>query len=127
MIKQRHPIKTARITLLLVGWVCAICFMQNSAFFNVCAFKTAALSEQTKVMVASADVSEKAELGEQCDLTEKLLSSAKLNLEHLMVFSFILLLAIVAWLAQTRSQFASFTEPIVPKTRIHLTLCVFRE
>lgn len=67
------------------------------------------------------------DLSEPCDLTEKLLASGQLSLDHIMVFSFLIVLAIVTWLIQTRPAFSAFTEPILPKSRVHLRICVFRE
>ncbi|TMX35731.1 hypothetical protein [Vibrio sp. Hep-1b-8] len=106
---------------MLIGWVFAICLMQNSGLFSVCQFKQSVLANKAQI------TEQKSDIGEQCDLTEKLLNSAKVNLEHIVITSFIALLVIVAWLISTRPVAAQFTEPIVPKSRLHLTLCVFRE
>ncbi|MCG9752873.1 hypothetical protein L1D54_20765 [Vibrio brasiliensis] len=106
---------------MLIGWVFAICLMQNSGLFSVCQFKQSVFANKAQI------TDQKSDIGEQCDLTEKLLNSAKVNLEHIVITSFIALLVIVAWLISTRPVAAQFTEPIVPKSRLHLTLCVFRE
>lgn len=115
------------MTLFLVGWVFAICFMQNSSLFSVCSFKQSAFEPASVASITANADHKQDELTEPCDLTEKLLNSAKLNLEHLMVFSFVFALSILTWLGLTRPQAPSFTEPIVPKARVHLRLCVFRE
>ncbi|MGD8117449.1 hypothetical protein [Vibrio sp. TRT 29B02] len=106
---------------MLIGWVFAICLLQNSGLLSVCQFKMSVLTDTAQVTQHSSD------LGKQCDLTEKLLSSAKVNLEQFVFTTFITLLVIVAWSVSTRPAVAQFTEPIVPKTRRHLTFCVFRE
>lgn len=121
MPKRFTQTQSARITLMLIGWVFAICLMQNSGLFSVCEFKTSVLASKAQLSQPKSDI------GEQCDLTEKLLNSAKINLEHVIITTFITLLVIVAWLILPRSAVAQFTEPIVPKSRLHLTLCVFRE
>lgn len=113
--------QSAKITLILIGWVFAICLMQNSGLLTVCEYKQAALSQS----IQHGD--HKSDLGKQCDLTEKLLSSAKVNLEHVVTSFFVTLLVVVAWLMTTRSVCPQFTEPILAKYRLHLTLCVFRE
>lgn len=115
------------MTLFLVGWVFAICFMQNSSLYSVCSFKQSAFEPASVASITANADHKQDELTEPCDLTEKLLNSAKLNLEHLMVFSFVFALSILTWLGLTRPLAPSFTEPIVPKARVHLRLCVFRE
>lgn len=121
MIKRLKSAVMARITLLLVGWVFAICFMQNTSIISMCSFKQPALTD-TIQLTDNGDGIQK-----QCDLTEKLLSSAKVNLDNMMVPMFLFIVVIVAWLVRSRPEAPSFTEPIVPKSRVHLTLCVFRE
>ncbi|NRB67163.1 MAG: hypothetical protein HRU48_07295 [Vibrio sp.] len=121
MIKRLKSAVMARITLLLVGWVFAVCFMQNTSIISICSFKQSALTDTTQLTDNSDGIQK------QCDLTEKLLSSAKVNLDNLMVPMFLFIVVIVAWLVRTRPEAPSFTEPIVPKPRVHLTLCVFRE
>ncbi|MCL9783431.1 hypothetical protein M9194_18555 [Vibrio sp. S4M6] len=121
MIKRLKSAAMARITLLLVGWVFAICFLQNTSLISMCTFKQSALNENLKLKDDGTD------LQEQCDLTEKLLCSAKVNLDNTMVPMFWVFVIIVAWLVQVRPEASSFTEPIVPKSRVHVTLCIFRE
>ncbi|MDC5705954.1 hypothetical protein OPW41_09010 [Vibrio europaeus] len=121
MFKNFATTQSAKITLVLIGWVFAICLTQNSGMLTVCEYKYASLADSTHVTDQSTDISK------QCDLTEKLLGSAKVNLDHVVVSFFVALLVIVAWLVSTRQASPQFTEPIVPKSRLHLTFCVFRE
>ncbi|MFB9216482.1 hypothetical protein [Vibrio sinaloensis] len=126
MMKPAKQSQSAKLTLLLVGWVFVVCLLQNSALFNVCSFKHSALDKGTaEAWVMSGE--SRQDLSEPCDLTEKLLASGQLSLDHIMVFSFLIVLAIVTWLIQTRPAFSAFTEPILPKSRVHLRICVFRE
>ncbi|MBY7968842.1 hypothetical protein KW445_04210 [Vibrio fluvialis] len=121
MIKRLKYAAMARITLLLVGWVFAICFMQNTSIISMCSFKQSVVTDTIQLSDISDDVQK------QCELTEKLLSSAKVNLDNMMVPMFLLFVIIVAWLTRVRPETPSFTEPIIPKSRVHLILCVFRE
>ncbi|MFM2587302.1 hypothetical protein [Vibrio sp. TBV020] len=109
------------ITLILIGWVFAICLSQNAGWQSVCEFKYSSLVDY------SVDVSQPKELNKQCDLTEKLLSSAKASLEHVIITVFVIALVIVVWRILTPSVAPAFTEPIPPNNRLHLTFCVFRE
>lgn len=99
----------------------AVCLAQNSGFQSVCQFQYASVDDSAQVSQPASDISEK------CDLTEKLLISAKVNLENIAIFTFVLALVIVAWLLVTSSVTPTFTEPIPSKYRRHLTFCVFRE
>lgn len=87
----------------------------------MCEFKTSFLTDHTMQTSQSND------LGEQCDLTEKLLSSAKASLEHVIITVFIIALVLVAWRIVSNHAAPAFTEPIPPNNRLHLTFCVFRE
>lgn len=128
MYNFRSQTKAARIALILVGWVFAICFMQNSALVEACQYQMAP-DVQGVSFTLNDDTSLNAvqEISEPCDLTAKLFSSAKVNFEHMMVPLTLIALLIIAWISQQRPAFISFTEPIVTKYRVHLTLCVFRE
>ncbi|TFH90327.1 hypothetical protein ELS82_17395 [Vibrio ouci] len=121
MLKHFATTKSAKITLMLIGWVFAICLSQNAGWQSVCEFKYSALADLAHISKSPSDI------GEQCDLTEKLLSSAQVNLEHVVISIFVVALIVVAWFVLTRSATPQFTEPIVPRRRLHLTFCVFRE
>ncbi len=124
----RSQTKAARITLILVGWVFAICFMQNSALVEACQYQAVSdTTETSPIAISDNSITSAKEMSEPCDLTAKLFSSAKVNLEHMMVPLTLIALLIIAWISQQRPAFISFTEPIVAKYRVHLTLCVFRE
>lgn len=128
MYNHRTHTKAAKITLMLVGWVIAICFMQNSALVTACQYQGLMQESPTTAFVdGTNNPTQEDAVGKPCDLTSKLFGSAKVNLEHLMVPLTLIALLIVAWISQLRPTYVSFTEPIVPKNRVHLTLCVFRE
>jgi hypothetical protein len=63
----------------------------------------------------------------KCELSEKLIQFAQQQLETLVVVLFVGIFALVVWRCCAFASKRQWTEPIVQKYRVHLTLCVFRE
>ncbi|MGB7996657.1 MAG: hypothetical protein WCF45_11095 [Photobacterium halotolerans] len=121
---RRHS--SAHWALLLTVWVVFVCLSKNTALLALCpnqpveAVQIFSASERAEPQ-ASADSSE-------CDLSEQLLQLKYQQLDTLFLIPILLLTLLLAGLlgAGCLSPPPS-REPKVPKRRIHLTLCIFRE
>lgn len=121
MTPTRNRHKLAKWSFTLVWWVIFVCLAQNAGVFNLCSLNYS-LEEQ---IISSGN--QKENVSEQCDLSEKLINAHFHQLDDAPLLMFIFALFIFAWFMPLPTHFAPFTEPIVHKRRIHLTLCVFRE
>ncbi|MGR5211631.1 hypothetical protein ACPV4A_13850 [Vibrio rotiferianus] len=102
--------------------------MKNSGLMFSCAMQYDASS--TSVVVGDEVKIVKAESGHdtsKCELSEKLIQFAQQQLETLVVVLFVGIFALVVWRCCAFASKRQWTEPIVQKYRVHLTLCVFRE
>ena len=114
--------------LALIGWVIVVCLMKNSGLMFSCAMQYDASS--TSAVVGDEVKIVKAESGHdtsKCELSEKLIQFAQQQLETLVVVLFVGIFALVVWRCCAFANKRQWTEPIVPKYRVHITLCVFRE
>ncbi|MGR5445553.1 hypothetical protein ACPV47_11670 [Vibrio jasicida] len=114
--------------LALIGWVIVVCLMKNSGLMFSCAMQYD--SSSTSVLIGDEVKIVKAEKGHdtsKCELSEKLIQFAQQQLETLVVVLFVGIFALVVWRCYAFASKRQWTEPIVQKYRVHLTLCVFRE
>ncbi|MGR5137006.1 hypothetical protein [Vibrio jasicida] len=114
--------------LALIGWVIVVCLMKNSGLMFSCAMQYD--SSSTSVLIGDEVKIVKAEKGHdtsKCELSEKLIQFAQQQLETLVVVLFVGIFALVVWRCCALASKRQWTEPIVQKYRVHLTLCVFRE
>ncbi|WP_045497069.1 hypothetical protein [Vibrio hyugaensis] len=114
--------------LALIGWVIVVCLMKNSGLMFSCAMQYD--SSSASVFIGDEVKIVKAEKGHdtsKCELSEKLIQFAQQQLETLVVVLFVGILALVVWRCCAFASIRQWTEPIVQKYRVHLTLCVFRE
>ncbi|PMO50783.1 hypothetical protein BCT11_04125 [Vibrio sp. 10N.222.52.B12] len=116
--------------LALIGWVIVVCLMKNSGLMFSCAMQYDSSSSSTSVLIGDEVKIVKAEKGHdtsKCELSEKLIQFAQQQLETLVVVLFVGIFALVVWRCCAFASKRQWTEPIVQKYRVHLTLCVFRE
>ena len=114
--------------LALIGWVIVVCLMKNSGLMFSCAMQYDASS--TSAVVGDEVKIVKAESGHdtsKCELSEKLIQFAQQQLETMVVVLFIGLFVLAVWRCCAFANQRQWTEPIIHKYRVHLTLCVFRE
>lgn len=114
--------------LALIGWVIVVCLMKNSGLMFSCAMQYD--SSSTSVLIGDEVKIVKAEKGHdtsKCELSEKLIQFAQQQLETLVVVLFVGIFVLVVWRCCAFASKRQWTEPIVQKYRVHLTLCVFRE
>ncbi|MCX2789122.1 hypothetical protein [Vibrio sp. Sgm 5] len=114
--------------LALIGWVIVVCLMKNSGLMFSCAMQYD--SSSASVLIGDEVKTVKAEKGHdtsKCELSEKLIQFAQQQLETLVVVLFVGIFALVVWRCCAFASKRQWTEPIVQKYRVHLTLCVFRE
>ncbi|WP_390502417.1 hypothetical protein [Vibrio harveyi] len=119
--------------LALIGWVIVVCLLKNSGLMFSCAMQYD--SNTTSVLVDGGRVNdvtkiERADSGHdtgKCELSEKLIQFAQQQLETMVVVLFIGLFVLAVWRCCTFANQRQWTEPIIHKYRVHLTLCVFRE
>ena len=114
--------------LALIGWVIVVCLMKNSGLMFSCAMQYDASS--TSAVVGDEVKIVKAESGHdtsKCELSEKLIQFAQQQLETMVVVLFIGLFVLAMWRCCAFANQRQWTEPIIHKYRVHLTLCVFRE
>ncbi|MGR5426818.1 hypothetical protein ACPV5D_17360 [Vibrio harveyi] len=120
--------------LALIGWVIVVCLLKNSGLMFSCAMQYD--SNTTSVVLVDGgrvnDVTkiERADSGHdtgKCELSEKLIQFAQQQLETMVVVLFIGLFVLAVWRCCAFANQRQWTEPIIHKYRVHLTLCVFRE
>ncbi|MFK0573598.1 hypothetical protein [Endozoicomonas sp.] len=121
----------ARRFILLVCMVLAVCLWQRAGFGSTCPLKADHFtsgfffSSEANHPDHQQDASESTDT--ECELSNHLIQ-AKSQLIEPGILLIPLLLLILAWLcAGNRTTFPSLTEPIIPRRRHHLVLCVFRE
>ncbi|CAM4447589.1 hypothetical protein [Vibrio agarivorans] len=116
-----HNTKT-KFSLILVGWVVLLCLAKNMGVSH------AGCPMQVKGdHSAELELAEHSEVSEHCELSGKLLQQQFSQLEWVALFSFAIVLAIVAWLKALPNPTPHFTEPIGYPVRLHARHCVFRE
>lgn len=132
----RH--RSAQWSLLLVMLVVFLCAGQRAGLLLSCPFQVAA-GEQAAAMdrlqgiVASqqlqpspAQSKQTTDVQQSCDLTDHLLQLHQQSLGHALIFAVTLLL-LLPQLIGSPYRVPLLTEPVPPRRRRHLTLCVFRE
>ncbi|MCK6263403.1 hypothetical protein KP803_08940 [Vibrio sp. ZSDE26] len=122
--------KLARWSLAIVWWVVFVCVAQNSGFFQVCSvgysIESPTFSKEL-VTVKTGSNSDTTGVTQECELSKQLLNHYQHQVDDYPLMMFVFALLFIATLMSLPNNFASFTEPIVPKRRPHLILCVFRE
>ncbi|WP_295893856.1 copper resistance protein [uncultured Vibrio sp.] len=132
MKTPRHKYKLARWSLAIVWWVVFVCVAQNSGIFQVCQLgytSSSVSSGSVSYLEDSASLAQKEEGGftQECELSKQLLNAHQHQVDDYPLIMFIVALFILSMLVARPYSYSSFTEPIVPKRRTHLRLCVFRE
>ncbi|MGF1718987.1 copper resistance protein [Vibrio kyushuensis] len=144
MKTPQNKYRLARWSLAIVWWVVFVCVAQNAGFFQVCSINysldTNGYSQETNGYAQVTPVStplntasslgaqqEDSNLTQECELSKQLLNAHQHQIDDYPLMMFIFALLFIALLMSLPGNFSSFTEPIVPKRRTHLTLCVFRE
>lgn len=132
MSKAVNRSQTARYTLLLVMAVIFVCSGQNFGFASACTLNSSSTHEDTQAKqtvtqhtVTDNSSTDSSEQG-HCSLADHLLQMHQHSVDHAIVSLFVIVLALLIYAAFTKAT-PVFTEPIAPRRRRHLTLCVFRE
>ncbi|MEI8595853.1 hypothetical protein [Photobacterium sp. Hal280] len=116
----------AHWALLLTVWVVFVCLSKNTALLALCPNQSV---EAVQIITASDMAGHEAAAdASECELSEQLLQLKFQQLDTLFLIPILLLTLMLAGLfgAGCLSPPPS-REPKVPKRRIHLTLCIFRE
>lgn len=112
----------AKLSLILIGLVVLLCQAKNMGVIHAgCPMQFE--GNQTAELL----VGDHLEVGEHCELSGKLLQHQLSQLELVLLFSFAIILAIIAWLKALPNPIPQFTEPIAYPVRLHARHCVFRE
>lgn len=128
---QPRKAAIARQSILLVCMVLAVCLWQRAGLGTTCPINAGHYSsgflftseidqlDHQKGATESTDT--------KCELSSHLIQ-AQSQLIDLGILLAPLVLLILAWLCSgSQFTFRSLTEPIIPRQRHHLMLCVFRE
>ncbi len=123
--RYNSPQKQAKWLMALVGWVLAVCLIQNAGIVSSCPMKSdyagfAVVADETGQDVKAKGVT-------KCELSEKLIQFAKHHLELFIAILFVGITFIAVSRLGAFTQIKQWTEPIPGKHRVHLTFCVFRE
>ncbi|MGR5165942.1 hypothetical protein ACPV5L_01925 [Vibrio astriarenae] len=112
----------AKLSLILVGWVVLLCLAKNIGVTHAACPLQIEGSHNVEI-----GLGESSEVSEHCELSGKLLQQQLSQLELVILFSFAIILAVVAWLRVLSHATPRFTEPIAYPVRLHARHCVFRE
>ncbi|MEZ9232544.1 hypothetical protein AB4259_15820 [Vibrio amylolyticus] len=150
MNTPRHKYRLARWSLAIVWWVVFVCVAQNSGIFSVCqlsynlngseslqqsvqpssqqsAQSTVPASYQGSDLDVTTSQAQHSNLSEECELTKHLLNIHQHQVDDYPLIMFLVALFLLSLTVVGRDSYSSLTEPIVPKRRTHLRLCIFRE
>ena len=125
---QSHQRSIARQCILLVGMVLAVCLWQRAGLSSTCPINADHIASGFMSSLDSGiqqDIPEAVDT--ECELSNHLIQ-AQLQLIEPGALLVPLLLLILAWLRTgNRITLPFLTEPILPRRRHHLVLCVFQE
>ncbi|KKD00722.1 MULTISPECIES: hypothetical protein [Photobacterium] len=116
----------AHWALLLTVWVVFVCLSKNTAVLTLCPNQ----SVEVVQILSLSDLAEHEATADssECDLSEQLLQLKFQQLDTLFLIPILLLTLMLAGLFGTGCLSPPPSrDPKVPKRRIHLTLCIFRE
>lgn len=120
--------KNGKWLLALIGWVIVVCLMKNSGLMFDCPMQSELSAESILIDGEAKTVKTESGYGlDKCELSEKLIQFAQQQLETLVIALFVGFFTLVVWRGCAVASKRLWTEPIPPKYRVHLTLCVFRE
>ena len=125
---QVHKQSIARQCLLLVAMVLAVCLWQRAGLGSTCPVQADHLASGFIVSFESGIQQDSSESDDtECELSNHLVQAQSQLIEFGALFVPLLML-ILAWLCTgNRTTFPLLTEPIAPRRRHHLVLCVFQE
>ncbi|WP_120511085.1 hypothetical protein [Photobacterium salinisoli] len=116
----------AHWALLLTVWVVFVCLSKNTAVLALCPYQPV---EAVQIFSASDMAEPEAQASSSdCDLSEQLLQLKYQQLDTFFLIPILLLTLMLAGLLGAGCPSPPLCrDPKVPKRRIHLTLCIFRE
>ncbi|MEJ2766406.1 hypothetical protein VV869_20835 [Photobacterium sp. MCCC 1A19761] len=121
--------RSAQWALVLVMLVIFLCSSQRAGLLMACPLKAVA-AEHTTDSHSSQKLphhdGQSSDVLHSCDLTDHLLQIHQQSLGHALIYTITLLLLLPLFIGSP-FRVPLLTEPIPPRRRRHLILCVFRE
>ncbi|MDO6707413.1 hypothetical protein [Photobacterium sp. 1_MG-2023] len=121
---MQHP-TNARYALMLTLWVILVCLTKNLGLLSMCPNGGAAI--QHVAMVQQDAKTSEATSASECELSSQLVQMQWQQLDLFFLPVLGLLLLIAGLFGASRISPPPFREPKVPKRRLHLQFCTFRE
>ncbi len=129
-LSQPQKKAIARQSILLVCMVLAVCLWQQAGLGSACPIKA---DQYHSGFIFSSDTGLHQNLPEpestdtECELSNHLIQTQSQLIELGALLAPLLLLILAWFCAGSKVTFPSLTEPITPRRRHHLVLCVFQE